>query len=114
MHPELFPVRFADIREVRVTVVATHCLSWVETSIEVQFDQVGVLDQAWGGGHCHVEWVILAQQIEVPGELGLLRHHLVKSSDLRVDKLAELWHQLVHDFVDTLAKEVKELGEVLV
>lgn len=73
---------------------------FVESSIEVQLDEVRVLSDFWGLSHGHVEWVVLAQEAEVPGVLGLLVDHLINGVDLCVDELAKFWQEALDDLVD--------------
>jgi hypothetical protein len=86
----------------------------VEVAVEVQLDEVRILDEARSGSLSHVEWVVLAQEGEIPGILGLLGDHIVQLVDASVDELANHWSKFLDECVDRLVEVVDKFVEVLV
>lgn len=86
----------------------------MESSIEVQLYQVGVLNQAWGSGLSHVERVVFAEQAKIPCEGRLFMDHLVDLIDLFVNEYAHQWDDLLRDVVDAIVKQLANLVKELV
>ena len=73
---------------------------FVERTVKVQPNQIGVIGKLWGVGHGHVKWIVLAEEVNVPGVLCLVSDHTIDFVELCIDELGNLGQLLLDQASD--------------